>query len=435
MTAHDNEARRDDGGRQVAFMQPGPLHLFWTTGVFYCWLLMDEFDLVLIVPENYRQDSRFQKLCQIKAIRHVEYFPTDGYFTRHFRYRQSFDQLARDFRPTLVFLNNRSYLENQYLLRAARRNAPKARRYYFQNGRMALFWQDDFAARQAVRTERVVRWVPLCGRSQRLAAFVAQLIDRLHFILTFKLLPGLATGRFFRPPVDVYSGAVDHAAAASSSASAQDFVLAYLDNEAEVYRSHGFANVVKIRHPVSECGMQVLEFIYGGLAPADSILILPSYGYTSRMALTWDMAELIEHIAGRWCEAIEALLAKFNGYGLKMKLHPAAQHDPAWQEITSRMQRRYPQLEILPAAESAEWHIAQAKVVVGDVTTSLWWAGLFGNKLSISLDIFGYPGGDELRHYPALILYLNSLAFLCDKIPQPESPCTASQTGLRAVLH
>jgi hypothetical protein len=45
---------------------------------------------------------------------------------------------------------------------------------------------------------------------------------------------------------------------------------------------------------------------------------------------------------------------------------------------------------------------------VGDVTTVLWWAGMHGGKVVVSLNIFGYPGGDELEKYPTIISYISS---------------------------
>jgi hypothetical protein len=39
---------------------------------------------------------------------------------------------------------------------------------------------------------------------------------------------------------------------------------------------------------------------------------------------------------------------------------------------------------------SAEYLIMKSRVVVGDVSSVLWWALLIGNKIIISLDTFGY---------------------------------------------
>ena len=158
-------------------------------------------------------------------------------------------------------------------------------------------------------------------------------------------------------------------------------------------------------------GREVLRFLYGEFVETDCILILPSYGFTSRLIEDgWGADAVVNHIASRWCEAIQALLDRFPGYELKMKLHPGSQHDPLWARITENIKMRIPALIMMPPEESAEWLVAQSRVIVGDVTTVLWWAGVYGGKVVISLDVFGYPGGDEMRLYPNLIAYLANLS-------------------------
>ena len=100
---------------------------------------------------------------------------------------------------------------------------------------------------------------------------------------------------------------------------------------------------------------------------------------------------------------------------MKMKLHPASANDPVWTGILRTIIATFPALNIVSPFESAELHVAQAKVIVGDVTSVLWWAGLYGGKVVISLDIFGYPAGDELRAYGEHIYYVTDLETLPDQ--------------------
>lgn len=53
--------------------------------------------------------------------------------------------------------------------------------------------------------------------------------------------------------------------------------------------------------------------------------------------------------------------------------------------------------------------MVQSRVIVGDVTSVLWWAAMFGGNVVINLDIFDYHGGEELRSYPDLIHYVDNL--------------------------
>jgi hypothetical protein len=124
----------------------------------------------------------------------------------------------------------------------------------------------------------------------------------------------------------------------------------------------------------------------------------------------WKKDRLVQHLANKWCEAIGKLLEQFPDYLLKMKLHPASFSDPVWKEIIALIRNRYPAVEIIDPKQSAEWYVVQSKVIVGDVTTVLWWAGMLGGKVVVSLDIFGYPGGDEMQLYEPYINYVSNLA-------------------------
>ncbi len=121
------------GQKPIIFMQPGPLHLFWTTGVFYFWELQKCFDFIFLVPENYRHSAQFQKVAGLTEVLHVEYMSSKSILRRHLYYARRFRQLLRRYLPNHVLMHNRSYVENQYLLYHCRRVCPEARRYYYQN--------------------------------------------------------------------------------------------------------------------------------------------------------------------------------------------------------------------------------------------------------------------------------------------------------------
>ena len=47
--------------KPVLLIQFGPLHLFWTTGVYYLWELKDKYDFVLLVDDEYSNSFNFEK--------------------------------------------------------------------------------------------------------------------------------------------------------------------------------------------------------------------------------------------------------------------------------------------------------------------------------------------------------------------------------------
>jgi len=396
--------------KEIIIMQPGPLHLFWTIGVYYFWQLKDRYDFVFIVSENYRDNEQFMKLAALDSIRHIEYMSDKGIWRKHFNYHRKLKKNLQMYSPTYFLMHNRSYVENQYLLYWAHRICPNAIRYYYQNGRMSLRWKDDFSARKAEKVKILAEKYPRLLKHLGLAGELVEMHNSFAFFLNLKVLPLLVCRTLFRPPVNVFTGHIDRQATYEQSNTNRDHLLAYLDNEIAAYRTQGIKNILQIRHPLTESAMDVFKFLYGDFRESNIILILPSYGFTSRMIESgWQRDDLVNHVAGKWCVALEKFSKNFPGFELRMKLHPGAVKDPLWRDIIKEILLHVQNLQIIAASESAEWYVVQSRVIVGDVTSVLWWAGMLGGKIVISLDIFGYPGGGELEFYKGLLHYVDNL--------------------------
>jgi len=190
----------------------------------------------------------------------------------------------------------------------------------------------------------------------------------------------------------------------------KDILLSYLDIEIDAYRKQGFQNIIKIEHPLVDSSKPVFDYLYGPIKESESILILPTYSNTSSLLeMGWDSAKIIEMVAERWCSVIDKLLEKFPCYEVKLKLHPASKWDKNWMEIITRIQSYYPDICIINPNESADYQVALSKIIVGDVTSALWSAGMNKNKTVISLDIFEFPGGKEMKQYKDIIIYIDDI--------------------------
>lgn len=407
---------RKRSGMPCIIMQPGPLHLFWTTGVFYLWSLRERFNLILVVPESFRGNPRFERLAELPEIQHIEYLSLATSLSSHRYYARRVRALLGQYRPSYVLLHNRSYPENQYLIHWARLICPHAPRYNYQNGRASLNLARDFAARRAVDV------VDLMGRKLvfRLGEWGAGLYVDIRnlaaYFLNLKMLPLLAVGSTFSPPLNVFSGKISRGNTERHCNGIHDWQFAYIDIEIEKYRRQGIRNIAKVEHPLRQNVSEVFSYLDGATIEARTIFVVPSYGYTARLLESgWTAGRTIEYVADRWCDAIKALKEKFPGRPVRMKLHPASADDPVWQGIMKTMMEKLPGLEMLSPSASAELHSAQAGVVVGDVSSVLWWAALLGERIVISMDIFGYPGGDELSSYGEYIYYVNDITALPDR--------------------
>lgn len=403
-------------------MQPGPLHLFWTTGVFYLWSLRARFNLILIVPESYREDARFGRLVELPEIVHVEYLNLSTRRASHKHYSDRMCALLGQYQPSYVLMHNRSYPENQHLIHWARRICPGARRYNYQNGRASLNLAQDFAARRAVDIVELMERKRVFRSAARLAGWYVDARNRAAYFLNLKMLPVLSIGSAFSPPLNVYSGRVSREGAERHCNGKMDWQLAYLDIEIEKYREQGIRNIAKIEHPLRKNVNEVFSFLDQGVESEESkvILVVPSYGFTARLIeCGWTVERTIASVAIGWQDAIKGLLRKFPGYSVKMKLHPASAKDAVWICILDQLKKEIPEIEIVPSSASAEWYAASAAVIVGDISSVLWWTALLGGKIVISLDIFNYPNGDELIQYEDHIYYVSNIDFLPDRPMNP----------------
>lgn len=412
------------GQKRVILMQPGPLHLFWTTGVFYFWQLKDFFDFVFIVPSSYRESNEFQRLLELPAIRHVEYLAPAAIFWRYQRYQKQFRSVLNGFPPIYLLLHNTSYPENQLLIQLARELYPQSTRVHYQNGRMPIMWKEDFLLRRSTQIERLYRRMPWICQLPRVALVIVILRNQLSYLLNLKVIPLLAVARVLRPPINVFNGYVNIAATKHHYAGRRDIIFSYLHIEAQVYRAQGVPNVTLIQHPMSRRGDEVFRFLYGDFDVIDQILVVPSYGFTSDLIEKgWDASAVADHVSSRWLEAIELLLDKFPTYKVKLKLHPVAHTDQIWKQIVTQLQLRLgSKFEWIQSNVSAEFLVVQSRVIVGDVTSVLWWAALYGNKTVISFDIFGYYGGNELSLYQPYINYVCGLEEEISLAPSPSMP-------------
>ena len=71
-------------------------------------------------------------------------------------------------------------------------------------------------------------------------------------------------------------------------------------------------------------------------------------------------------------------------------------------ELTRNLASRMNDFTIVPPTENAERLMISADAIVSETSTTLIWASRLGDRAVFSLDVFGVPGGGEMRHYPGI---------------------------------
>jgi hypothetical protein len=269
---------------------------------------------------------------------------------------------------------------------------------------MAIRWDEDIKAGRAFDIQAILLKYPILQANIKIAGELYDIRNFIVYFLKFKLIPYLTDKVTFNPPVNVTNGKINIEANKKYSNKNGDYLISYLKREIEILKNQGNAKIIQIQHPARDCVHEVFEFLYGHYEELNIILLVPSRGYISQLFnFKYSQNDIMNTISEKWCEAIRKLLLHFPDYSIKIKLHPNSSAEPIWGGIIEKIIKIFPEIEIINTMESAEWHVVRSKLIVGDVSSVLWWSCMIGQKKVISLNIFDYPAGDEMKEYIPLI--------------------------------
>lgn len=375
-------------------LAPGALYLFWTTGVFYVFELAGDYDLILLVHENYRQSEAFQTLIGQHPNLRVLYVPDLRPVRRlHRFYATEVRRLVEESGPRFILSSDIWGMEMLYLFHFGRVRRAQGH----PCGCIAIQtsnWLGDFDKDvQGGRALHAAYYVRRYGIPRLLASSLVVGLMHTFLILNTFVYPAVYTGHPLRP----WRILAARLTAQRDTVGNFDAFLYYTDAEGDVIRRLFDENcrLHKVVHPLRTHEAAARNLLHAG-AEEKSILILPSY--TTVLMLQRDLGlteqAAIEFLAGRWAEIIIRLQARFPSHRVSWKIHPQLVKDPHWQAVTARIRSAVPALEVEDPGEKAETLILQNRVIAGDISTALMWAALLASKIVISFDVFGTKGSD-----------------------------------------
>ena len=392
----------------VTLIDPGPLHLFWTTGVYHFWSLKDKSKVIFILPNTYKDSISFTtKIATHKSIIHIEYIDLQHMsIYSNYKYSSRIDKILSMFSVDSYLMHNQVYPENQYILSKINPKDIFQKVKFMQIGRMTFHWSSDFQIRQIARAEIFLYLFPVSSLKFKLK--LVTILSTVKYFFMNKLFPFILVRKVFSPAINTYNGSISN----KNFFNARTMV--YFDNEALEYKKIGYPHIEKIPHPLVENYEEVFEFLYGKLNVEKSILILPTYGFHAFLLKNgWNENELIKHISYKWIDAVKSLNERFPDHVVRFKLHPS--RDLMWENLQKKLSQELSSVEFLDPEDSAEYWIVKSTIIVGDVSSALWWAAMVPDRIVISLDIFDYANGDEMKSYEN-ILYINKTEDITSKI-------------------
>lgn len=407
--------------RPRALLYIGPRHLFWTTGVYALWELAQRYDVTLLVGFDWRREARLERVLRHRRVVQVESTPDLGSLGRRHRWlSRGLRTLVAETAPDVVIQYNHVYVENLYLEYWTRTLAPRAVLAKIQMGQQLKRTAEDYEARKTYAADQVrPGFLPHALRKAWLGARV-----RLRAHADYRLVPRLTLGTVLRQPLDLWNGTCVEA----NRRGHYDASFYYVPGERRALEAYeDEERLVLVRHPLQSVGEVCHPVLYdeAGDAGPRGVVLLPSYGLEGhlRRAHRWTGEQVAHHLSGLWSDVLQRVARRPGLRPFVWKLHPSAAAHPIWASVTERLTGAFPELEVAPAGHTAEGLMLRSRVVISDVSTSLWWAAFVPGLMPVSLDIFGLPFGDAFCEHDG-VRVVEATSELDALLERVESPVT-----------
>ena len=418
----------DEPHRPTILFVPEELHLFRAVGAYHAWNLAAEFDLVLLIGENYRGDRFVERfLAQMPAVREVIYFPITGnIWHRHRAMASLISEVVARTRPRAVYQHAFVYAHNLYAFYLAKDVVPNVAHLVFQ---AAMTVPDLKKLADNLMAGEVMRFASRNGLPMPLAGPAFRFKYRVGRLLHHRILPLVMARHVFPVPYDLQRCEMQRGNCFFPSA-----YLVYSKSEAEnIEREYSPAvNCQIVENPVGGSGMELDRLMHNVALRRDRIVILPSQDWLNEEIADApaQRTAIIARYAATWIDAIRHLRARYVGYLVAWKLHPAHRSDETFAELIACLKRGIRELEVIDSSVSAELLMLESRVVVSDVSSALWWAALRTELVAVSLDLWGGRGGDAFRGHRS-VNYVNALSQI-DELPLVDA-MTPEQLALPSI--
>lgn len=359
-----------DNRRETIIFAPGPIHLFWTIGIFYFWELSRSYNIVIVVEDLYVGNTNFKRLMEISTNVELVIAPSKGTIRRHLFFRNHLKRIVEKYRPNFIFHHDFIFIQMCYLYHWGWNLNKKAVCVSYLTGLLERNWDTG----TIYLSEHLISGITDKYKlSYAAAKFLISLKFKLSYALHFKLIPFILIGKTFNP----YINPVTFSKNINSKMKHFDYYLLFDEDDKTTFKKliNSEIGLSVVQNPVLNT-IEDLNNKFYQVSEDNRIIILPSYGnlekYSNDSKLTLEQtANLVLPI---WKDVIKILKEKFSGFEICFKLHPAQSSDGIWIRIQRDLSEFMPDLIILDPKESAQEWILKSKVVVGEVTTALWWA-------------------------------------------------------------
>lgn len=384
--------------KETIVITQGHLYLFWATGVYYIREMVEKYNVILVVPDEYKEDPKFADICNKIGVLEIYYFSDSEYFskyknnkhfkinniTRHFQYSKLAKKIIKKYKPTCLLQHDYIGIENMYFFHWAKKLAPSCKRLVILSSQPSnektLIGFAEFKRYNAQA---------LAKKTGVPAKILLPLQYSFRFIQSLfrnKIIPTLALMELPYFPLSAFNN-ID---IVPKKELFHCFLL-YEAIEKKFYDSL-FENkyeVKIIQSPIVD-SYGLNKTLYN-VAVGKNIIIF--FSLTGLKGVQEDTEDI-----KRWNEAILLLKEKFPQYKIMVKFHPnCSKNKSEWMkdEITKTCDT----IEFVEPQKSASELILMSEIVIGDASSTLIWANYIGDKAVISIDMGNSINSGDMKRY------------------------------------
>ena len=399
--------------RDTILLCPGPEYLFWALGVYFAWELSRNYRVVLIADHCFEDVERVQGLLSAGVLHDFLQYPTyqnsflgiGKAYSRHRYFKRLAEEVFTrysvaavvqhtDLEPSNIYLFRKAASEN--CLRVMYHSSAVAKDYYEDN-----MWLYNWAI--AVLQKELGTW-----RHLAVVLFNTRRISSYYF--NYWLMPLLLTGWLFRPRIGPL---LQLAPVFNGNPGYFDSAVIYSIREKSITEANGVLSDV-VQNPLFTCGNDANNYLFPGVTEKAQIIVLPTSAEFDQFfpSVNGTEQEYIKLYASIWAEAISVIQKQFPGHATFIKCHPMGVDDAIFDEVIIQLDGLGCYASKINNSESAEKYILESTVIVGTMSSTLWWASeLQLQNTVISLDLWNITGGDKCSEVGD-ILYVKTMAGL-----------------------
>jgi len=383
-----------DNHTQTVCLVPGPIHLFWTTGVYFFFDLIEEYDVILVVDSNYKKDRKFKKVVKLA---HSIYYLEENHknlFTQHKQYYETSKNVIKKHKPKFVFQHNHVCPFNIYLFNMSKKMG--AYNISFQNGFQHECPQTEHLILKANHISLIKQHSRLRSMQPVWLIWLRVTLREIYsYYFNYYLIPILLTKKPLWTPFDPVRHSIKRGIRRHNH---YDLRLVYTNEEEIKTLTENAKNILQIKNPILDNYREVQKYIYEDTPRMKNrIIILPDGATSDYLFLEKKLKsnDTILLLTEKWTKVIKIISKKFTNYEIGIKLHPKQENDKIWQQVISNLKKVYQNLVNYPVREDASRLVIESKIVVAEASTVLWFASnLEKDRILISLNLFDLPLAD-----------------------------------------